>query len=171
MLPAALSLRPATNVSACRPHLWQRSLRRAVVVVIVVITVITVATTVFPPLSRDLFDCCVLSRCHVLSPSSSVGGHPIHRIIRCRCRSLRRRHCRYRCRCPHRLRPPPLPPCCCCRAIAPPPPSCRHQAAAAKLPPPQRHRQAAAAATARSPSIVSSAPFLLPPKNCLACTV
>ncbi len=100
--PAALSLRPATNVSPCRPLcLQQRLLHSIVVVVIVVITVITVATTIFPPLSRDLFDCCVLFHCHFVSPSSSGGGHPTHRIIRCH-RHCHCPHCQHRRRCCHR---------------------------------------------------------------------
>jgi hypothetical protein len=84
LLPAALLLQLATNVSTCPPlRLWQRSLQSVVVVIIVVIAVITVATIVFPPLSHDLFDYCVLFRLCVLSLSISVGGNPIHRIIRC----------------------------------------------------------------------------------------
>ena len=50
LLPAALSLWPATNVSACRPlHLQKRLLCSIVVAVIVDIALITVATAVSPP--------------------------------------------------------------------------------------------------------------------------
>ncbi len=135
--PAALSLLPGMNDSTCCLLCpWQRSLRSIVVVIILVIAVITVATTIFLPLSRDLFDCCVLFHCHVLSCSSSIGGHPIHIIICCRRCCRRCCHCQNHCHCPHHLQPPLLPPRCCCRAVVPPPPKCRHQAAAAITPPP-----------------------------------
>jgi len=62
-----------------------------IIVVVVVVVIVTAVTTVSPPLSCDLFDCCVFVCHRVLSPSSSGGGHPAHRI-----RHFRR--CRRRCR-------------------------------------------------------------------------
>ena len=54
-------------------------------------------------LSWNLFDCCVLFCHRVLSPSSSGGGHPAHRICHHRRRRCRGRRC-HRCLCGlHRL--------------------------------------------------------------------
>jgi len=97
-----------------------RSLRGFIVVVVVVVVIVTAVTTVFPPLSCDLFDCYVFVCHRVLSLSSSGGGHPTHRIRyrrrhsgrrsrRRRCgRRRRRRRPRPRLRCRRRhLTPPP----------------------------------------------------------------
>ncbi len=102
--PAALSLRLAGRISACRPlRLWQRLLRSINIVIIEVIAVFTVATTIFPSLSHNLFDCCLVFCCCVLSFSSSGGGHPTHCIICC-CGCPHRRYCQHCHHCHH---------CCC----------------------------------------------------------
>jgi len=72
----------ATAVADARhlPPPQPRSLRGFIVVVLVavVVVIVTAVPTVSPPLSCDLFDCCVLFCHRVLSPSSFGGGHPTH---------------------------------------------------------------------------------------------
>ena len=100
----------AVAIAAARhsPPPQPRSLRSFIVVAVVVV-IVTAVTTIFPPLLCDLFDCCVCSVVvSSLSPSSSDGGHPAHRIRHHRrCRRLRRGRRRHRRRHRrHHLQPP-----------------------------------------------------------------
>jgi len=49
---------------------------RGFILVVVIIVIITAVTTVFPPFSCDLFDCCVFVCHRVLSPSHLVVATP-----------------------------------------------------------------------------------------------
>ena len=70
MLPKHPLVATATAVAAARhsPPPQPRSLRGFIIVVVIV----TAVTTVFPPLSCDLFDCCVFVCHRVLAPLSSL---------------------------------------------------------------------------------------------------
>ena len=103
--PIIANTATAVALAAARhsPPPQPQSLRGFIVVVVIVVIIVTAITTVFPPLSCDLFDCCVFVCDRVFSPSSSGGGHPAHRI--CHSHRRRRRGCR-RCRCRRLHRPP-----------------------------------------------------------------
>ena len=72
--PIIANTATAVALAAARhsPPPQPQSLRGFIVVVVIVVIIVTAITTVFPPLSCDLFDCCVFVCHRVLAPLSSL---------------------------------------------------------------------------------------------------